>query len=322
MLRPESVRAVTLTELRYIVAVARERHFGRAAEKCFVSQPTLSVAIRKLEEELGVPLFERGASEVAITPVGKRIVEQAQRVLEEASAIKHIAEAGKDELAGPLRLGAIYTIGPYLMPQLILQMRRRAPRMPLLIRESYTSSLGEMLKQGELDLVILSLPFAHPGLVTQAVYDEPFRVVVPANHPWATKARVPAADLCRENLLLLSAGNCFRDQVLQLCTDTERSTDQSMRESLEGGSLETIRQMVASGVGITVLPATAAEAPLLDRRLLAIKPLSPGTPHRRVALVWRRSFQRRRAVEALRQAILACKLPSVAMLPDAEETSE
>ncbi|HEY9447816.1 MAG TPA: LysR substrate-binding domain-containing protein [Burkholderiales bacterium] len=310
---------MTLTELRYVVAVARERHFGRAADKCHVSQPTLSVAIRKLEEELGVPLFERGAGEVAVTPVGKRIVEQAQRVLEEAFTIKHIAAAGKDELVGPLRLGAIYTIGPYLMPQLILHMRRRAPKMPLLIQEGYTTTLGDMLKQGELDVVILSLPWAQSGIVTQPVYDEPFRVVVPANHAWAGKTRVPAAELCRENLLLLSSGNCFRDQVLQLCSGVEHSTDTSMQDSFEGSSLETIRQMVASGVGVTVLPSTAAEAPVLDRRLLAVRPLSPGMPSRRVALAWRKSFPRRRALEAIRLAILACKLPGVTVLPDAKE---
>lgn len=313
---------MTLTELRYIVAVATERHFGRAAEKCYVSQPTLSVAVKKLEDELGVPLFERGPGEVTVTPVGRRVIEQAQRVLEEASAIKHIAEAGKDELAGPLRVGAIYTVGPYLMPQLIVQMRRRAPRMPLIIHESYTSALGDMLKRGEVDVIILSLPYAHPGIVTQAVYDEPFRVVVPASHAWASKARVPTADLCRENLLLLSAGNCFRDQVLQLCTGARRDTDDSMQRNLEGGSLETIRQMVASGVGITVLPSTAAEAPLLDRRLLAIRPLSPGTPTRRVALAWRRSFPRRRAIETLRQSVLACRLAGVTLLPEAAETAD
>jgi LysR family hydrogen peroxide-inducible transcriptional activator len=311
---------MTLTELRYIVAVARERHFGRAAQKCFVSQPTLSIAIRKLEEELGVALFERGPGEVAITPVGKRIVEQAQRVLEEASAIKHIAAAGKDDLAGPLRLGAIYTIGPYLMPQLILQMRRRAPQMPLVIQENYTNTLSDMLKQGELDVIVISLPYAHPGIVTQAVYDEPFRAVVPAAHAWAARARVATSELCREHLLLLSTGNCFRDQVLQLCAGIGRSTDTSTQESLEGSSLETIRQMVASGVGITVLPSTAAEAPILDKRLLAVKPISPGMPSRRVALAWRRSFPRRRAIEALRLAILACKLPGVTLLPDAKET--
>ena len=310
---------MTLTELRYIVAIARERHFGRAAEKSFVSQPTLSVAVKKLEDELGIALFERGPGEVTVTPVGKRVIEQAQRVLEEASAIKHIAAEGKDELAGPLRLGAIYTVSPYIMPQLIMQMRRRAPMMPMLIQENYTTNLGQMLKQGELDVIILSLPFAQPGIVTQAVYDEPFRVVVPVDHAWAAKARIPAADLCRENLLLLSSGNCFRDQVLQLCPGAERIPDTFMQQSLEGSSLETIRQMVASGAGITVLPSTAAEAPTLDRKLLAIRPLAPGTPSRRVALAWRKSFPRRRAIEAVRLALLACKLPGVTLIPDAKE---
>jgi LysR family hydrogen peroxide-inducible transcriptional activator len=308
---------MTLTELRYIVALARERHFGRAAEKCFVSQPTLSVAVKKLEDELGVTLFERGGSEVTVTPVGARIVEQAQRVLEEASAIKSLAIEGKDELTAPLRFGAIYTIGPYLMPLLIPLLHKRAPRMPLIIQENYTTRLAELLKTGELDLVVLSLPFAEPGIVTQALYDEPFRVLVPAGHPWAQKARIPAADLCRENLLLLSSGNCFREQVLQTCAGVERATNEGMQHSLEGSSLETIRHMVASGVGITVVPAAAAEARTAENRLTAVKPFAAPVPSRRVALAWRRSFPRVRAVELVREAILACKLPGVTMLPNA-----
>jgi LysR family transcriptional regulator, hydrogen peroxide-inducible genes activator len=307
---------MTLTELRYIVALARERHFGRAAEKSFVSQPTLSVAVKKLEEELGVVLFERGGSEVTATPVGTRVVEQAQRVLEEAAAIKNIAEQGKDELAAPLRFGAIYTIGPYLMPQLIPLLHKRAPRMPLLIQENYTHRLAELLKTGELDVVALSLPFEESGIVTQAVYDEPFRVLMPAEHPWAKRNRIPAADLCRENLLLLSTGNCFREQVLQTCSGMERAND-SMQQSLEGSSLETIRHMVASGVGITVLPSAAAEGRTVETRLTAVRPFAPPVPSRRVALAWRRSFPRPRAVEAVRQAILACKLPGVTLLPNA-----
>jgi len=311
---------MTLTELRYIVALARERHFGRAAEKCFVSQPTLSVAVKKLEEELGVVLFERGGSEVTATPVGTRVVEQAQRVLEEAAAIKNIAEQGKDELAAPLRFGAIYTIGPYLMPQLIPLLHKRAPRMPLLIQENYTHRLAELLKTGELDVVALSLPFEESGIVTQAVYDEPFRVLMPAEHPWAKRNRIPATDLCRENLLLLSTGNCFREQVLQTCSGVERAND-TMQQSLEGSSLETIRHMVASGVGITVLPSAAAEGRTVETRLTAVRPFAPPVPSRRVALAWRRSFPRPRAVEAVRQAILACKLPGVTLLPNATPSS-
>lgn len=307
---------MTLTELRYIVAVARERHFGRAAEKCFVSQPTLSVAVKKLEDELGVALFERGAAEVTVTPVGSRIVEQAQRVLEESDAIRHIAAQGRDDLVGALRLGAIYTIGPYLMPQLIPLLHRRAPQMPLLLQENYTARLGALLKNGDLDLIILSLPFSEPGIVTHAVYDEPFRVVMPANHAWAKKTRIPAADLCGETLLLLSSGNCFRDQVLQTCSGVKRATNNSIQQSLEGSSLETIRHMVASGVGITVLPASAAEAKTAENKLTAVRPFVQPTPSRRVALAWRKSFPRPRAVELVRQAILACRLPGVIVLPD------
>lgn len=309
---------MTLTELRYIVALARERHFGRAAEKCFVSQPTLSVAVKKLEDELGVALFERGAAEVTVTPVGARIVEQAQRVLEEAAAIKSLALQGKDELAAPLRFGAIYTIGPYLMPLLIPLLHKRAPRMPLLIQENYTAKLAELLKTGEVDVVVLSLPFSEPGIVTQPLYDEPFRVLMPATHPWARKARIPASDLCRENLLLLSSGNCFREQVLQTCSGVERATTEGIQHSLEGSSLETIRHMVASGVGITVLPAAAAEARTAENRLTAVRPFAPPVPSRRVALAWRRTFPRPRAVELIRQAILACKLQGVTMLTNAE----
>ncbi len=309
---------MTLTELRYIVAVAREKHFGRAAEKCFVSQPTLSVAIKKLEDELGVALFERSANEVRVTDTGNRVIEQAQRVLEEASAIKHIAAAGKDELAGPLRFGAIYTVGPYVTPQLIPLLNKRAPKMPLLIQENYTARLGEMLKNGDIDLILLSEPFSVPGIVTQAVYDEPFRVVMPAHHAWSKSARIAAADLCNETLLLLSTGNCFRDQVLQTCAgaqQSKRAANAGLQQSLEGSSLETIRQMVASGVGMTVLPSTAAESRTADTKLTAMKSFSPPEPLRRIALAWRRSFPRPRAVQAVREALLACKLPGVKMLP-------
>lgn len=309
---------MTLTELRYIVAVAREKHFGRAAEKCFVSQPTLSVAIKKLEDELGVVLFERSANEVRVTDVGNRVIEQAQRVLEEAAAIKHIAAAGKDELAAPLRFGAIYTVGPYVTPQLIPLLLKRAPNMPLLIQENFTAKLGELLKNGDLDLILLSEPFNEPGIVTQAVYDEPFRVVMPVNHDWAKKSRIAAADLCGENLLLLSSGNCFRDQVLQTCAGAKRAVNAGLQQSLEGSSLETIRQMVASGVGITALPATAAESRTADTKLTVTKHFATPEPSRRIALAWRRSFPRTRAVAAVREALLACKLPGVTLLPTAK----
>jgi LysR family hydrogen peroxide-inducible transcriptional activator len=310
---------MTLTELRYIVAVARERHFGRAAEACFVSQPTLSVAIKKLEEELGVTLFERGPGEVTVTPIGEQVVGQAQRVLEEASHIKEIAVAGGDPIAGPLRLGAIYTIGPYVLPKLIPVLRRAAPTMQLFIQENFTHKLAESLKHGEVDVVLVALPFDEPGCVTQAVYDEPFLVAVPQGHPWERRKQISTDELTRESLLLLGEGHCFRDQVLEFCHRVSRSPNRSsLARTFEGGSLETIRQMVAGGIGITVLPSTSVAAEGGANELIRIRPFGKPVPSRRVALAWRRSFPRARAVEALRQAILACELPQVSMLADSQ----
>jgi LysR family hydrogen peroxide-inducible transcriptional activator len=303
---------LTLTELRYIVAVARERHFGRAAESCFVSQPTLSVAVKKLEEELGVALFERGPGEVSVTPSGQRIVEQAQRVLEESARIKEIAAAGRDPLAGPLRLGAIYTIGPYLLPKLIPILRRNAPSMQLLIQENFTHRLGEMLKNGEVDVILIALPYDDPGIATRAVYDEPFMVAVPKGHPWEGRKRVTSEELTDESLLLLGEGHCFRDQVLEIChTRKQRG---ALARTMEGGSLETIRQMVAGGVGVTVLPATSMGAGGGAGDLIRVLPFAKPVPVRRVGIAWRRSFPRPEAIEALRKAILACNLPQVEKL--------
>jgi LysR family transcriptional regulator, hydrogen peroxide-inducible genes activator len=305
---------MTLTELRYIVAVARERHFGHAAEACFVSQPTLSVAVKKLEEELGVALFERGPGEVTVTPAGTRIVEQAQRVLEEASRIKELAVAGRDPLAGPLRLGAIYTIGPYLLPKLVPILRKNAPSMQLLIQENFTHRLAEMLKGGEVDAILIALPFDESGVVAQALYDEPFFVAVPKGHPWENRKRVTSDELMGESLLLLGEGHCFRDQVLDIC-QTVRSRERSvMARTMEGGSLETIRQMVAGGVGVTVLPATSIGAGGGSPDLIRILPFARPAPVRRVALAWRRSFPRPEAIETLRKSILACNLPNVSKL--------
>jgi LysR family hydrogen peroxide-inducible transcriptional activator len=305
---------VTLTELRYIVAVARERHFGRAAQSCFVSQPTLSVAVKKLEEELGVQLFERGPGEVSVTPSGQRIVEQAQRVLEEAARVKEIAAAGRDPLAGPLRLGAIYTIGPYLLPKLIPHLRRAAPAMQLHIQENFTHVLADMLKSGEVDVILVALPFAEPGIETRAVYDEPFLIAVPRGHPWEGRKRVSSEELTRESLLLLGEGHCFRDQVLDICHTVRARERSAIARTVEGGSLETIRQMVASGVGVTVLPATSVSNSQ-STDLIRVLPFARPTPTRRVALAWRRSFPRPEAIEALRKSILACNLPQVKKLP-------
>jgi LysR family transcriptional regulator, hydrogen peroxide-inducible genes activator len=296
---------MTLTDLRYIVALARERHFGRAAEKCFVSQPTLSVAVKKLEDELGVILFERSPQEVRVTPTGEQVVAQAQRVLSEAAQLAEIASAGKNPLAGPLRLGVIYTIGPWLLPKLVPLLHERAPEMPLLLEENYTHRLLEKLKAAELDVAILALPVDEPGLVAQPVYDEAFRALVPANHPWTKLKTVDPERLLEQPLLMLGRGNCFRDQVLDLCTRAGEGGPQV----LEGSSLETIRHMVASGVGITVMPATAVDE--IDRSdpLLRVRPFIEPTPTRRVGMVWRNSFPRHQAIDLLRQAMFDCKLP-------------
>jgi LysR family hydrogen peroxide-inducible transcriptional activator len=311
---------MTLTELKYIVAVARERHFGRAAEACFVSQPTLSVAIRKLEDELEVTLFERSRGEVSVTSIGERIVEQAQRVLEQANSLREIARQGADPLAGPLRVGVIYTIGPYLLPRLVPRAIAEVPRMPLVLQEQFTVKLLELLRQGELDVAILADPFPDEGLVTQAVYDEPFVVAVPASHPWAARPAIDARELKSETMLLLGAGHCFRDHVLGVCPELSRFSQASagIQKTFEGSSLETIRHMVASGIGITVLPATACGDPADESPLLRYLPFEAPAPLRRVSLAWRRSFPRPAAVAALRAAILSARLPCAIRLSDAQ----
>ena len=297
---------MTLTEMRYLMALARERHFGRAAEACHVSQPSLSVAIKKVEKQIGAALFERSASDVRITALGERVVEQARRVLEEAVKLEEIAAAGGDAMGGQLRVGIIYTIAPYLLPQLIPALNREAPTMPLFLKEDFTANLIPALKSGELDVIVIALPFAEPGLVAQPVYDEPFRVVVPARHPWVGRPDIPAAELEGQNLLLLGQGNCFRDQVLESCP---RLGDQEARaHTLEGSSLETIRYMVASGAGVAVMPSTAAD-PLIEREpLVRVLPFAGQSPARTVGLVWRVTYPRPQAIDALRAAVLSCAL--------------
>ncbi len=239
---------MTLTELKYIVAVAREKHFGRAAEACFVSQPTLSVAIKKLEEELDVRIFERGASEVSVTPLGEQIVRQAQQVIEQAQAIREIAKLGKDPVSGPLRLGVIYTIGPYLLPDLVKNAIERVPQMPLMLQENFTAKLLEMLRTGELDCAIMAEPFPDTGLAVAPLYDEPFQAAVPVGHPFAQRQQITAEELKNETMLLLGTGHCFRDHVLEVCPEYARfaSNAEGIRKSFEGSSLETIKYMVAS----------------------------------------------------------------------------
>jgi LysR family hydrogen peroxide-inducible transcriptional activator len=307
---------MTLTELRYIVAVARERHFGRAAEASHVSQPTLSVAIKKLEDELGVTIFERGSSEVSVTPIGEQIVAQAARVLEQTGAIRELARQGKDPLNGPLRLGMIYTIGPYLLPDFMREMIASVPVMPLVLQENYTTKLIEMIKLGELDAAVMALPLPESGLMIQPLYDEPFVVAVPKSHPFAKRRSITAEELKAETMLLLGAGHCFRDQVLEVCPELSRFSPnpQGIQKTFEGSSLETIRHMVASGIGITVLPKTSVPSHVPKDSLLAYLPFDAPVPNRRVVLAWRKTFPRPAAIEAVRQGVLACPLPGATKL--------
>jgi LysR family hydrogen peroxide-inducible transcriptional activator len=321
---------MALTELKYIVAVAREKHFGRAAEACFVSQPTLSVAIKKLEDELEVKLFERNANEVALTPLGDEIVRQAQSVLEQAASIKEIAKRGKDPLAGPLRLGVIYTIGPYLLPELVRQAIELTPQMPLLLQENFTVKLLEMLRTGEIDCAILAEPFPDTGLAMAPLYDEPFLAALPSAHPMAQQTQISARALKSETMLLLGTGHCFRDHVLEVCPEFARfsSDAEGIRKSFEGSSLETIKHMVAAGMGVTLVPRLSVPSVALqpkarrsrsktDEKYVRYLPIVDGDdspPMRRVVLAWRRSFTRYEAIAALRNAVYSCELPGVVRL--------
>jgi LysR family hydrogen peroxide-inducible transcriptional activator len=294
---------MTLTEFRYIVAVARERHFGRAAEACFVSQPTLSVAIKKLEDELNVQIFERSGAELTITDLGQKIVHQAQKVLEEAQVIKHLAQHGQDPLSGPVRLGTIYTIAPYLLPKLISKSREVLPKMPLYLQENFTVRLLELLKQGDIDAAILAEPFSESGLDVTPLYDESLVVAVPVGHPWETTPVIQHADLQSQATLLLGQGHCFRDHVLDICPDMQRSQRNEDLSGFEGSSLETIRQMVAGGIGVSVFPVTSINDQTNPNSLIKYVPFAEPIPKRRVVLVWRKSYARSAAMHALAVAI-------------------
>lgn len=303
---------MTLTELRYIVTLAQEQHFGRAAERCHVSQPTLSVGVKKLEDELGVMIFERSKSAVRTTPVGEGIVAQAQKVLESAQGIRELAQVGKNQLAAPLRVGAIYTVGPYLFPHLIPQLHRVAPQMPLYIEENFTHVLRDKLRNGELDAIIIALPFQEADVLTKALYDEPFTVLMPANHPWTAKTSIDSALLNDKSLLLLGEGHCFRDQVLEACPTLGKGGEINKHTTVESSSLETIRHMVASGLGISVLPLSAMDSHHYAPGVIAVRPLTPPVPFRTVAIAWRASFPRPKAIDVLADSIRLC---SVARAP-------
>ena len=301
---------MTLTELRYIVAVAQERHFGRAAQRSFVSQPTLSIAIKKLEEELGVSLFDRSSNEVVTTEAGDRIVMQARRVLEEAERIKTLANEKQNELEGVFKLGLIFTVAPYWLPKLLVALRGTAPQMPLQLDENHTETLTDALKKGDLDAAVVAEPFHEPGIVTTPLYDEAFFVIVPKGHPFEELDAVSPAALAEERVLLLTEGNCMRDNVLASCSElASRQKIQGLANTIQGSSINTIRHMVASGLGISILPATALTEN--DHLLFSIVPFEHPSPQRRIALASRRNFVRPQALAAIKSAIVTSKLAGV-----------
>lgn len=295
---------MTLTELRYIVTLAQQRHFGHAAEKCFVSQPTLSVAVKKLEGELNIAIFERSKSAVSPTPLGEKIIQQAEKILAEAQTLRELAESGKDQLSSPLKVGAIFTIGPYLFPHLVPQTYQQAPQMSLFIEESYTAVLRRQLREGELDAIIIALPFNEPDVMTRPLYDEPFVVVMPKSHELAKLKHIQPEMLPDQDLLLLGEGHCFRDQVLELCPALSQKQNNRVGSVTQGSSLETLKYMVATGLGITVLPESAVGN--LDSNLITTRPFASPAPYRTVALAWRASFPRGKAIDLLLDTAGTC----------------
>jgi LysR family hydrogen peroxide-inducible transcriptional activator len=290
---------VNLRDLRYLVTLADTLHFGRAAEACHVSQPTLSAQIKKLEEYLGTPLVERRPRHVQLTETGQQVVERARRLLKEADDIRDVARTDRDPLAGRLRVGLIPTIAPYLLPRVAPKIRRALPKLNLMLYEYQTTPLLERVRAGELDLAILALPAETEGLDTRALFAEAFVVAVPARHPLATRKRLRPADLDGEHLLLLEDGHCLRDQALEVCSTTGAVEDTDFRAT----SLETLRQMVAAGLGITLLPRLAAEGAYAAARGLTTLPFAPPTPQRMVGAAWRPSTTRRQAIDAVCKVI-------------------
>jgi LysR family hydrogen peroxide-inducible transcriptional activator len=283
---------MNLRDLRYLVAVADTLHFGRAAERCHVSQPTLSAQIKKLENYLGVEIFERQPKRVAVTDIGAKIVARARQVLKDADEIVDLARNSHDPLAGRLKVALIPTIGPYLLPRVSGKLRKQLPKLQMMLYEYQTDDLIARLRNGELDVGILALPVPLEGLEARPLYEEPFTVALPRSHALARKDELRLGDIADETLLLLEDGHCLRDQALEVCSRVSMRENQDYRAT----SLETLRQMVAAGLGVTLLPELAAKAPFGSGQSLAIRPFAQPKPTRTVGAVWRRSSTRTDAI--------------------------
>jgi len=293
---------MNLRDLKYILAVAETRHFGRAAERCFVSQPTLSGQIKKLEDELGVTIFERTNRSVEITPIGTELLAHARLLMEQADAIEQVARAHQDPLAGPLRVGAIPTLSPYLMPLILVPLKRRFPQLKLVLFEEITDSLLRRLQQHELDAALLATPTTDPDLAAIPLFEEPFWLAYPRNHPLYEKDEITETDLESIDLLLLSEGHCLTHQVMEVCHLADRPRDGEMAD-LRAASLETLLQLVGAGFGCTLVPALAIRGGWMTDSGIIARPLAFDAAFRRISLVFRRSFPRRAALDAFAETL-------------------
>jgi LysR family transcriptional regulator, hydrogen peroxide-inducible genes activator len=288
-----------LKDLRYLVAVAEQRHFGRAAARCFVSQPTLSAQLKKLEQSLGVQLIERAPNNVSLTEAGEQIVARARRIIEASDEVVELAAARRDPLAGKLRVALLPTIGPYLLPRVMRPIRKALPRLELRLYEQQTAPLLAALHAGELDLGILALPVELAGLESRELFREPFTLAVPEHHPLAARESVRTTDLKGEKLLLLEEGHCLRDQALEVCSRAGARQGEEFRAT----SLETLRQMVAAGAGVTLLPELASRGAYGNARGVEVRPFVRPAPVRHIGAVWRKSTARRAAIDAVTRLI-------------------
>lgn len=291
----------SLTDLRYLLALAEEQHFARAANKVFVSQPTLSIAIKKLEENLGVVIFERMNNQIVTTPSGVKIIEQAYHIIHESENLLKIAAAQKDIYTQPLKIGAILTIGPYLFPQLVAQIIQQIPQLKLVVEENYTANLLEKLLNGELDVLILATPVEHKDLEQITIGIDPLNVICARNHKLAKKVQISQQQLQEETFLLLGEGHCFRDQVVQVCPSCNTSNNQ-FASLITTSSLETIKYMVAMNLGVSILPKLAQHN--LPENIVA-KKISKPEPYREISLVMRRNFARKELVTSIKEILIS-----------------
>lgn len=287
---------MNIRDLQYIIAVAETRHFGKAAERCFVSQPTLSGQIKKLEDDLGITIFERSNRSVEVTPVGEDILEHARLILEQVEQIRQKARAHQDPLQGPLRIGAIPTLSPYLMPLILMPLKRKIPQMQLRLSEEITERLLQRLRNHEIDAALLASPVEEQGLTSIPLFDEPFWVAFPREHDFYNLDSIQLSDLQKENLLLLSEGHCLARQASEVCQLEDNQQNET--SDLKAASLETLIQLVAAGFGITLVPALAMRGSWVTGSGVVAQPLNMNNASRRVSLVFRQSFPRKTALQA------------------------